>query len=156
MRKRIVLLAACFAIGLLVVNIAKHESKAQQDENAAARDGSTADEREGSVEHGKYIVHHVAMCIYCHTPKNEAGELEMRRLLQGAPMPVDSPFPKQTWAFQAPKIAGLPGGWTGQDMVRFLSQRETPTGYLPRPPMPPFRMTEEDARAVTAYLESLQ
>ena len=28
-------------------------------------------------------------------------------------------------------------------------------GYVPRPPMPPLRMTQEDAAAVVAYLKSL-
>jgi mono/diheme cytochrome c family protein len=29
------------------------------------------------------------------------------------------------------------------------------TGYAPRPPMPPFRMTQADAAAIVAYLKSL-
>ena len=96
------------------------------------------------------------MCIYCHTPKHQDGALDERQLLQGAPMPVESPFPRVKWAFQAPKIAGLPGGWTEGDLVRFLQTGITPNGRTPQPPMPPFRMNEEDAQAVAAYLESLQ
>ena len=106
-------------------------------------------------ERGQYLVHHVAMCIYCHTPRNERGVPDERRLLHGAPMPVESPFPAQKWAFMAPKIAGLPGGWTDVDMVRFLQTGESPTGRQPQPPMPPFRLNEDDARAVAAYLKSL-
>ena len=102
-----------------------------------------------------YVVHHVAMCIYCHTPKDADGQLDEQQLLQGAPMPVESPFPRVQWAFQAPKIAGLPGGWTDDDLVRFLHTGVTPTGRTAQPPMPPFRMNDEDARAVAAYLQSL-
>ena len=127
---------------------------AQRNENGPA-DETDSDAQQSSVEHGMYIVHHVAMCIYCHTPRDNEGVPDMRRLLRGAPMPVGSPFPRQTWAFQAPKIAGLPGGWTEENMVQFLQTGESPTGHEPRPPMPPFRMNEEDARAVAAYLQSL-
>jgi mono/diheme cytochrome c family protein len=95
------------------------------------------------------------MCIYCHTPKDEEGQLDDQQLLQGAPMPVESPFPRVKWAFQAPKIAALPGGWTEDDTARFLQTGVTPTGRTPQPPMPPFRMNDEDARAVAAYLASL-
>jgi hypothetical protein len=102
-----------------------------------------------------YLVHHVAMCIYCHTPKDADGQLDEQQLLHGAPIPVESPFPRVKWAFQAPKIAGLPGGWTEEDLVRFLQTAVTPTGRTPQPPMPPFRMNEEDARSVAAYLGSL-
>jgi len=58
------------------------------------------------------------------------------------------------WAFEAPKIAGLPG-WTADDAVRLLETGRSAKGYVPRPPMPPFRMTSEDAAAVVAYLQAL-
>ncbi|MBI5424207.1 MAG: c-type cytochrome [Opitutae bacterium] len=31
-----------------------------------------------------------------------------------------------------------------------------PDGSMPRPPMPQFRLSEEDARAVVAYLRALK
>lgn len=105
---------------------------------------------------GKYLVMHVAMCVQCHTPRNEQGELDQSRLLQGAPIPLNSPFPSQTWAFEAPKIAGLPGGWSEADLIQLLQTGRSPRGTPPRPPMPPFRMIQEDAAAVAAYLKSLQ
>jgi mono/diheme cytochrome c family protein len=108
------------------------------------------------IEHGKYLVLHVAMCVQCHTPRNEQGELEQSRLLQGASVPIESPFPSQPWAFEAPKIAGLPGGWTETDLIQLLQTGKGPSGNSPRPPMPSFRMTREDAAAVAAYLKSLQ
>lgn len=108
------------------------------------------------MQHGKYLVERVAMCVYCHTPRTEQGELDRSRLLQGAPMPIASPFPSQTWAFKAPKIAGLPGGWSEADMIRLLRTGKGPRGNAPRPPMPPFRMTQDDAAAVAAFLKSLQ
>ena len=106
------------------------------------------------MQRGKYLVEHVAMCIQCHTPRTAQGELDRTRLFQGAPIPLPTPFPRQPWAFEAPKIAGLPG-WTVDDAVRLLQTGIGARGYTPRPPMPPFRMTPEDAAAVVAYLKSL-
>jgi mono/diheme cytochrome c family protein len=106
------------------------------------------------IQHGKYLVEHVAMCVQCHTPRDTNGALDRTRLLQGAPIPVPAPFPTSQWAFEAPKIASLPG-WTVEDAMRLLQTGMSATGYAPRPPMPPFRMTQEDAAAVVAYLKSL-
>lgn len=107
------------------------------------------------VARGEYLVTHVAMCVQCHTPRNTRGELDRRRLLQGAPMPVRSPWPEQEWAFQAPSLAGLPGGWSEEQLIHFLQTGKDVNGRHARPPMPPFRMTREDAAAVAAYLRSL-
>ena len=30
---------------------------------------------DNQIAHGKYLVLHVAMCVQCHTPRNEQGEL---------------------------------------------------------------------------------
>ena len=107
-----------------------------------------------SVEHGKYIVHHVAMCVMCHTPRDEGGRLLESQLLEGGAIPVTSPYPNQHWALQAPAIKGL-GGFTEDNIVHLLTSGQLLDGYQPQSPMPPFRMTEEDARAVVAYLNSL-
>lgn len=107
-------------------------------------------------EHGKYLVHHVAMCIYCHTPKDADGNLERQELLTGAPFPISSPYPNQTWGFQAPNLRSLPARWGEEEFIRFLQTGNTPTGSRPRPPMPPFRMTAEDAAAIGAYLNALK
>ena len=148
MRRRVAVSAFVLASSLVAINVAKHGTHAQPS------DASTA--QQAIVEHGQYIVHHVAMCIYCHSPRSEEGVLDREQLLQGAPMPVESPFKGQRWAFRAPKLAGLPGGWSEEDLIRFLQTGETTTGRAPLPPMPPFRMTERDATAVAAYLKSLQ
>jgi mono/diheme cytochrome c family protein len=108
------------------------------------------------IRRGEYLVHSVAMCVQCHTPRNDRGELVQSQLLQGAPLPVTSPWPDQKWAVRTPALAALPGGWSEQDVIKFLMTGEDPTGRSPQPPMPPFRMNREDAAAVAAYLRSLQ
>jgi len=130
---------------LLAVGVACGVSAAQM-----STQSSTAEQ----LQRGQYLVEHVAMCVQCHTPRNAQGELDRTRLLQGAPIPIPTPFPTLQWAFEAPRIAGLPG-WTAEDAVRLLQTGRSAWGYVPRPPMPPFRMTQEDAAAVVAFLKSL-
>ena len=45
--------------------------------------------------------------------------------------------------------------WGEADLVKFLMTGKDPEGHEAHPPMPAFRLNEEDARAVTAYLRSL-
>lgn len=104
---------------------------------------------------GSYLVNSIAMCPQCHTPRDASGDLDRTRPLKGAPIPLRSPFPGQRWAFSAPGIAGLPG-WTTEDAAAVLATGRRLSGYAPKGPMPPFRLTREDAEAVIAYLRSVR
>jgi hypothetical protein len=139
-KRRIMAAAVVFvAAGLLVA--------------AAPRLRATRPTAEG-VERGRYLVHHVAMCVQCHSPRDERGELQRLHLLEGGRIPVSSPYPDETWAFEAPHLAGLPG-FDPDAVVTLLMTGHLPDGRSPRPPMPPFRLSREDAEAVVAYLRSL-
>lgn len=107
------------------------------------------------IEHGRYLVHNVAMCIDCHSPRTPEGQFIEDRHLTGSPLAFAATVP-MPWAPFAPPIAGLPPHYTRESMVHFLTTGERPVG-LPTvlPPMPSVRMNEADAIAVTAYLESL-
>jgi len=107
------------------------------------------------VARGSYLVNSVAMCVQCHTPRDARGELDRAHLLKGAPIPLRSPFPNKEWAFAAPAIAGLPG-LSDEDAIALLTTGSRPASPAPKPPMPPFRLTREDAEAVVAYLRSLR
>jgi mono/diheme cytochrome c family protein len=109
----------------------------------------------GDVDRGRYLVHSVAKCIECHTPRDSRGRLDSARLLQGASIPVTSPFRNQQWAFRAPAIAGLPG-LTREEAVHLLMEGRRMSGYIPRSPMPAYNLTAEDAADVVAYLQSLR
>ncbi len=124
---------------------------------AGAQEKSRAGgERADSGGRGKYIVEQVAMCIECHTPRDDNGQLLRSRYLEGAAVPVKAPpYPRMKWAVKAPALAGLPG-YTKEEGVRLLIQGITRDGRTPNPPMPPFRMNRADAEAVVAYLQSLQ
>ena len=115
---------------------------------------AAAASRVDQVARGRYLVHHVAMCVQCHTPRDANGALDQTRLLKGAPVPVPSPFPTQPWAVSAPAIAGLPG-FSDEDEITLLTTGRRLGNPAPKPPMPPFRLTREDAEAVVAYLRSL-
>jgi mono/diheme cytochrome c family protein len=113
-----------------------------------------ADDR--AIAQGRYLAHHVAMCVQCHTPRAPNGELDESRVFEGAPVPVAPPdFPDFPWAVNAPPIAGLPG-FTDEDEIALLTTGKRPSGPSPKPPMPPFRLSREDAAAIVAYLRSLR
>ena len=110
---------------------------------------------EDGISRGKYLVERVAMCVQCHTPRNQTGELLETRYLQGGPVPVSAPpnF-RIDWAYKAPAIPGLPG-YSIQDGIKLLTEGITPDGRVPKAPMPKFRLTRADAEAVVTYLKSL-
>lgn len=106
------------------------------------------------IDQGRYLVHHVAMCVQCHSPRGQGGALVGERLLQGGRIPVSRPFATMNWSLQTPRLIGL-AGLSESDVVTLLMTGARANGQPPQPPMPPFRMSEEDARAVVAYLRSL-
>jgi hypothetical protein len=77
----------------------------------SAQSGAQAksEKRSPDVEHGRYIVHHVAMCVQCHSPRDSHGQLVEAKLLHGDALPVESPFKDVRWAFRAPAHRGAPG-----------------------------------------------
>jgi mono/diheme cytochrome c family protein len=74
----------------------------------------------------------------------------LSRRLQGAAVAVPPPL-----ANFAPALAGGPANYTEEQFISFLQTGVRPDGSHPRPPMPPYRLNEEDARAVAAYIRSL-
>ena len=106
------------------------------------------------VARGQYVVDGVAMCGMCHTPRNDANEIDRGRWLDGAALWLLPAHPQQDWPLKAPRIAGTPPA-SDDEMVRLLTTGIWKTGTYLRPPMPQFRMSKEDAEAVVAYLRSL-
>jgi mono/diheme cytochrome c family protein len=134
----LVLVAAVAGPGLQNISLAQRDTGREQ------------------IERGRYLVENVAQCIQCHTPRERSGNLLRSQWLQGGPIPVDSPYSGQPWARRAPNIAGL-GGFGPEGTKHLLMTGIVPrTGRPPQAPMPPFRMDEEDADAVVAYLMSLR
>jgi cytochrome c553 len=106
------------------------------------------------VERGDYLVNGVVLCGDCHTPRLPNGEPDASRALQGAPTGY-TPDVEMPWATIVPPIAGIPAHYTEEQFIAFLQTGVRPDGSHPLPPMPPYRLNEEDARAVAAYISTL-
>jgi hypothetical protein len=138
---------------LLLAGTASQSSKAQ--EKQAKKTGDSTNLRNPAlVERGKYIVESVAMCERCHTPRDENGNALRNHWLMGGPVQLKQTYPTPTWAEREPRIAGAPPG-TDEQFITLLTTGISRTGAPPLLPMPPFRMTRQDAEAVLAYLKSL-
>jgi hypothetical protein len=109
----------------------------------------------GNIEHGRYLVHDVAMCPQCHSPRDEAGDIIDSKIFDGGPVPVRPPWPND-WAILAPRNKGLPG-YDDAAAMRLLTQGAIGRdGKQLKPPMPRFHMTKQDASDVIAYMRSLR
>jgi mono/diheme cytochrome c family protein len=107
---------------------------------------------DAQLERGAYLVNEVARCADCHTPRNDKGQLDSTKHLQGAPTWFTSKIMFKKWHNSAPDItaSGVASKWTEERLVKFLS-----TGVQADMPMPAYRLSVDDAKAVTAYLRSL-
>lgn len=106
-------------------------------------------------ERGKYLVEDIGACGDCHTPMNEKGEPILAKRLQGSPLFFKPTVPVPNWADKSANIAGLPG-WSDEEAVKFFTTGLAANGLPARPPMPQYRYSSQDAKAVTAYLRSLK
>ena len=79
--------------------------------------------------------------------------VEKENRLGGAPIPF-APTVPMPWAPVAPPLAGLPG-FSDAHVVTLLTTGARPDRTAPRPPMPAFQLTDDEARAVVAYLRHL-
>jgi mono/diheme cytochrome c family protein len=102
---------------------------------------------------GEYITTKLAMCVQCHSGRDNAGNILEAEKFHGGAIPVLSPFPAKTFALRAPNIAGLVG-FTDEQIISLLTTGKMEGRDPPRPPMPPFRMSLQDAQAVIAYLRT--
>jgi hypothetical protein len=105
------------------------------------------------VARGEYLANRVAMCVQCHSPRDDRHEILESQKFRGGAIPVRSPYSNREWAVLAPNIGGLPG-FTDEQIVALLTEGQATGRQPPRPPMPPFRMIREDAQAIVAYLRS--
>lgn len=119
----------------------------------AAQPSTQQSSQSEKIAHGKYLVHDVAQCIQCHTPRDADGDLIGSRLLSGAPILVQGPKSAKPWAAASASIAGLVN--YDRDFVKYLLMHgKNADGSTPTSPMPRFHLSESDADAVVAYLQS--
>ena len=108
----------------------------------------------GNLEHGRYLVERVAMCIECHSTRDARGNIIPGEEFLGNSIPFAPPWPND-WATRAPRNRGLVG-YDDRAALRLLTEGAIGRdGQRLRPPMPRFYMTTQDAADVIAYLRSL-
>jgi mono/diheme cytochrome c family protein len=154
-RSRSLGVAACGGvIVLLSVALAQSRPQTPPQTQRPAPPGTPAAARvAGDLARGEYLVHSVAMCVQCHSPRDQRGSLIARELLTGGAVPVRGPSWDAEWAYRAPALAGLPG-FTDEQIVTLLTEGHAGDRPAPRRPMPPFRMNRADAEAIASYLRS--
>jgi len=117
-----------------------------------------ADAANGEVERGRYLVENVAKCGDCHTPRLDNGELDKSQTLKGTMLDFAPSHPIPHWKAMAPDIT--PGGqvWKRGEpaLTKFLETAVWPDGDRADPPMPDFKLSPDDAKAVVAYLKTLK
>lgn len=133
--------------GLLLLAAAASQLSTAQ---TKAKGGSDA-----QIERGRYIVESVAMCERCHTPRDPNGNALRSKWLEGGPTQLQPTYTADDWAKIEPRIAGSPPG-TDEEFITLLTTGITRFHKPPKPPMPQFHMTREDAQAVLAYLKSIR
>jgi mono/diheme cytochrome c family protein len=121
----------------------------------AAAPAANATAGQAQLDRGKYLAHSVAMCVVCHSPKDEQGLPIASQAFQGGAIPAKPTYAGMaTWAERAPALGPMAGG-AGEDVIELLKTGIwRPSGQQPRNPMPQFRFSDEDARAVVAYLST--
>ncbi len=120
---------------------------------ACAQQQAQEPTREQLVARGEYLVNNIGGCNDCHTPMTPTGP-DMTQALQGATL-IFAPTVPMPWGAVAPSIAGIPAGYTEEQFAAFLQTGVKPDGSSPRPPMPAFRLNEDDAQAMAAYIATV-
>ena len=116
-----------------------------------------AQDREATVEYGKYLVETIAGCGNCHTPHNPDGSLDVDLSYSGA-FVIDEP----TFLGVAPNITpdretGI-GDWSEDDIVRAIREGVRPDGRVLSPPMSFAwyrRLADTEAYAIAAFLKTV-
>jgi mono/diheme cytochrome c family protein len=144
-----ILLAAAMGASLLF----SRETHAQAP-SKTAKASTAAPASQSQIDHGRYLVEDVGMCEECHTPRDDGGNLDESRRLQGAAIWIVPVHPDTNWAMRAPALAGFPG-FTDEQGADILEKGIGPNGLAIQRPMHIYHMTPADAQAVIAYLRSL-
>ena len=121
--------------------------------SAAAKGGSKA----SRIERGEYLVT-IMGCGDCHTPGTLFGDPDFSRKLSGSELGWQGPWGVTYARNLTPDMENGLGYWSESDIVNAIRTGQRPDGSVLLPPMPwqDFsRLTDDDAHAVAAYLQSL-
>ena len=111
------------------------------------------------IEYGKYLVEEVAKCQECHAQRLPDGQLDSSKWMKGAVLNFQPIEPVQGWHKTAPDLTSgsrLWQKWGDSAMLKFLITGQGPKGTPADPPMPAYKLKQQDAEAMLAYLKSLK
>lgn len=161
---RITFVGACLLAAAILATLAAYaqrpsndvQAERPNDASAGTQRGGEAAQPQDPVARGRYLAHDVAMCVICHSPKDAAGRVIDSRKFEGDVIPLNSPFARgRPWADRAPNLRTFASGREEEMFVLLTTGLRRRTGGPADGPMPPFRLIEEDAKAIIAYLKSL-
>jgi len=108
---------------------------------------------------GKYLVEEVARCQECHTPKTADGQFDQTRWLKGSTLKIQPIEEMKGWHKTSPDLTStsrLWQRWGDSGLIKFLTTGLNPGGNPAGPPMPTYKMKQDDAEAIVEYLKSLK
>jgi mono/diheme cytochrome c family protein len=112
------------------------------------------------IARGKYLVEEVARCQECHTPKLSDGQFDKDKWLKGTTLNVQPIEAIKGWHKASPDLTATGRLWQGRwgqpALMKLLSTGLGPSGKPADPPMPMYKMTQDDAEAVVEYLKTLK
>ncbi len=123
----------------------------------AARKSPPPPTEEERLARGAYLVTTMG-CGDCHTPGTMYGSPDHARTLSGSEIGWQGPWGVTYAPNLTPDKETGTGAWTTEQLVHTIRSGQRPDGTQLRPPMPwpnLTQLTEADARAIAAYLQSL-
>jgi hypothetical protein len=119
-------------------------------------------ELQAQIDRGRYLVNHVSQCSFCHTPLLPDGTRDLTRFLAGVPTLIDTNRMDPSVGLLGssnltPDATGI-GPFTDDQVVAAIRDgtKLDGSGSLQVHPSPVYgNMTEDDARAIVAYLRAL-
>jgi mono/diheme cytochrome c family protein len=109
-----------------------------------------------ALERGRALMQGIVACGNCHTPQTPAGPAPGMELAGGL-MADEPPFTAYAGNITPDPETGI-GRWTDDQIIAAIREGKRPDGSIIGPPMPIqfYRdMSDEDARAIVAYLRQV-
>ena len=110
------------------------------------------------LERGKYLMDSIVACGNCHTQQTPQGPLQGMELAGGLTIDDSPAFIAYTPNITPDPETGI-GKWTDAQIITAIREGKRPNNSIigPPMPMPSYRaMSDEDARAIVAYLRSVK
>ena len=148
------LLLAAFSLAATSTTAKGPAKGATSSKGAAASKGGPKAAR---IARGEYLTT-IMGCGDCHTPGTLYGDPDFSRKLSGSELGWQGPWGVSYARNLTPDLETGIGYWTENDIVNAIRTGQRPDGSVLLPPMPweDFsRLTDDDAHAIAAYLQSL-